>query len=149
MESVYNLKKALSSLPPRKHAVLASAEMEGEKFAEFLIPHWTEAERVYYRSGHIELKKTEELVEQNRWMEAAEIWKKNVNNKNKNIAAKSMFNMALACEVNGEIDAAIDWVVKSYHLLGSKNEIHEFHCKNYIEVLGWRKANIKQIERMN
>ncbi len=148
-EHVFNARKAISVLPPRKDAVLAAAEMEGEKFAEYLVPHWIEVERMYYVSGHIELSKTETLIEQNRWMEAAEIWKKNTTNKNKNIAAKSMFNMALACEINGDIDAAIDWAVKSFHIFGSKNEVHAANCQNYINILGRRKSDIKQIESMD
>lgn len=148
-EHVYNLKQAMSILPPRKEAVLASAEMEGEKFAEYLIPHWIEVHRMYYKSGHIELSKTEELIEQNRWLEAAEIWKKNVTNKNKSIAAKSMFNLALACELNGDLEAAMDWAVKSFHVFGSKNAIHAANCQSYINILARRKNDIEQIESMD
>jgi hypothetical protein len=101
---------------------------------------------MFYKSGNVEMKKTEELIEENRWLEAAEIWKKKTTNKNKSIAAKSMFNMALACEMNSDLDAAIDWAAKSYLVFGSKNELHAFNCQNYISILARRKLDIQKIE---
>ncbi len=145
-EPAYNIKEALRILPPRKDAVLNAADIAGTQFAEFLVPHWIEVERMYYKSGHLELKKTEEMIKQNRWMEAAEIWKKNTTNSNKSIAAKSMFNMALVCEINGNMDAALDWAIKSYNVLGMKNLVHAQNCTDYIAILSQRKNDIKKIE---
>lgn len=142
----YALKDAKRGLPPRKDAVLNAADIAASRFVEFLVPHWIEVERMYYQSGNIEMKKTEALIKENRWLEAAEIWKKNTINKNKSIAAKSMFNMALACEMNGEMDAAIDWAVKSFYVFGTKNEFHAENCKNYIQILARRKLDIQKIE---
>ncbi len=141
----YNIQKAKRDLPPRRDAVLNASDIAGSRFAEFLLPHWIEVERMYYKSGQIELKKTDDLINQNRWLEAAEIWKKNTTNKNKTIAAKSMFNMALACEMNGDMDAAIDWMVKSYYAR-HKDPYHKRNCQNYINILGQRKLDIKKIE---
>jgi len=147
--SAYNLKEAIRTLPPRKDAVLNAADIAGSRFAEFLVPHWIEVERMYYKSGHVELKKTEELIQENRWLDAAEIWKKNTTNKNKSIAAKSMFNMALACEMNSDIDAAIDWAVKSFYVFGAKNQFHASNCQNYIQILARRKIDIQRIESLS
>lgn len=102
---------------------------------------------MYYKSGQVELQQAEKLALENRWFEAAAIWKKNIANKNISIAAKSMFNLGLACEIEGNIDAAIDWVVKSYHVFGNKNEEHRYHCMNYLQILGKRQLDIRTIER--
>ena len=146
IEPAYGLKEAKRILPPRNDAVYNAADIAGSRFAEFLVPHWIEVERMYYRSGQTELKKTNELIEQNRWIEAANIWKKNTTNKNKYIAAKSMFNMALACEMNGEMDAAMDWAIKSFYVFGNKNQEHAFNCQEYIKILAQRKLDIQKIE---
>ena len=61
-----------------------------------LTPRWEFVQRMYYRSGHVEMKKTEKMISEGKWLEAAAIWKANIDNKNKNIAAKSMFNLAPA-----------------------------------------------------
>jgi hypothetical protein len=146
IEPSYTLKEAKRILPPRKDAVFNAADIAGSHFAEFLVPHWIEVERMYYQSGQAELKKTEKLIKENRWLEAAEIWKKNVYNKNKSIAAKSMYNMALACEMNGDMDAAIDWAVKSFYVFGNENPAHAHNTSEYIRILGQRKLDIKKIE---
>jgi hypothetical protein len=139
----YNL---IQNLPPREDAIFNAADITGTGFAEFLVPHWTEVQRMYYSSNQVELQKTEKLIAENRWLEAAEIWKANVNNPNKNIAAKSKFNMGLVCEIEGDFNAALDWVVQSYHELGQKNEIHFSNCQQYIRILSQRMLDVKKIE---
>lgn len=146
VEPAYSLREARRTLPPRKDAIFNAADVAGTQFGRYISPHWVDVDRMYYQSGHSELKKTNKLITEDRWLEAAEIWKKNTTNRNKTIAAKSMFNMALACEMNGEIDAAIDWAVKSYYVLGTKKEIHRFNTQQYINILGQRKLDIKKIE---
>lgn len=59
MEPTYNLKEAKRTLPPRRDAVLNAADIAGSNFAEFVSPHWMEVERMYYKSGQVELKKTD------------------------------------------------------------------------------------------
>lgn len=134
-------------LPPRNDAIFNAAELSGENFSGILVPHWNSVQRMYYSSGHIELKQTDELIKNEKWLEAAKIWKSNTENKNKSIAAKSMFNMGLACEMEGEFDTALEWVVKSYHILGSGNHIHANNCMEYIKILGVRKTDKKILDQ--
>ncbi len=136
----------LNILPPPRDAVLNSADIAGTQFAYFLIPHWIKVERMYYGSGHVELQKTEDLINKGDWMEAAKIWKANSTNPNKNIAAKCKFNMALVCEMEGNLNAALEWVVDSYHTLGKKNQQHLDNCMKYINILSYRKQDIRRIE---
>ena len=146
IEPAYNLREAKRVLPPRKDAIFNAADVAGTQFGEYISPHWVDVDRMYYQSGHSELKKTDKMVAENRWLDAVEIWKKNTTNRNKKIAAKSMFNLALACEMQGEIDAAMDWAVKSYYVLVNKNEVHRFNTQQYINILSQRKLDIKKIE---
>jgi len=133
-------------LPPRKDAILNAADIAGTKFAQFLVPHWIQVQRMYYGSGHVELKNTNKLIEEGKWIEAAEIWKTNTENPNKSIAAKCKYNMGLVCEMQGNIDAALEWVVESFYVFGQENEVHYMNCTNYIRILGQRKRDIKIIE---
>ncbi|QGY46682.1 hypothetical protein GM418_24385 [Maribellus comscasis] len=135
------------NLPPRRDAVLNAADVMGIRLAEKLIPHWITVQRLYYISGHVELQKTKQLVEEGKWLEAAEIWKANVNNPNKKIAAKSMYNLGVACEMQGDLEAAIDWIVRSFQVFGNKNEFHYLNCIDYINILGQRKLNFKLINQ--
>lgn len=145
-ESEYR-KSVRNDLPPRKDAVLNAADVMGIRLVQKLIPHWIGVQRLYYTSGHVELNKTDQLVKEGKWMEAAEIWRANVNNPNKNIAAKSMFNLGVACEMQGDLEAALDWVVKSFHVFGNKNDVHYSNCLQYITILGQRKLDLNLIDK--
>lgn len=134
-------------LPKRLDAVLNASDMAGTGFAEYLSPHWIEVQRFYYRSGHVELKKTDKMVKEGNWIEAAKIWKSETGNKNKSIAAKSMYNLALANEMQGDIDSALDWAVRSYHVFGEKNDLHAENCRNYIQVLAKRRVDSNLLDK--
>lgn len=146
IEPAYTLREARKVLPNRLEAVNVAAEIAGLEFAEFLVPHWIEVDRVYYKSGFGELKKTVGLLKQGQWFEAAEIWKKYTSHKNKSIAAKSMYNLALACEILGDMDAALDWAIKSFNIINNKSQVHIEISKEYIRILSQRKIDIKNIE---
>jgi len=79
-------------------------------------------------------------------LEAAKIWKANISNSNKSIAAKSMFNLGLACEMEGDIDAAIDWVVQSFQVFKQKNVMNAENCQDYLRILATRKFDFRRIE---
>lgn len=78
-------------------------------------------------------------------MEAAAIYMKNTKIRNKKIASKCMFNMALVCELNGDIEAAVDWVIKSMNA-NHKDPYHKGNCENYSRILSQRKLDIREIE---
>lgn len=154
LEYYYNLSD-IKAIPKRadihrkavqQNLVQEVATTAGWLFANYLVPHWILVQRRVYESGNRELRKAQKLVEENKWIKAAEIWKKNTYNKNNNIAAKSMYNLAVACEINGEMDAAMDWVVKSYNALEQKNEEHQFNCRDYLRILARRKQDFKKID---
>lgn len=144
-EPVYNINIAKRILPSRRNAVLNAADIAGKQFVEFLVPHWLEVERMYYKFAQGELKSANHLIKQNRWMEAAAIYRKNTKNRNKKLASKCMFNMALACEINGDMEAAVDWVTKSMNA-NHKDPYHKGNCENYSRILGQRKLDILEIE---
>jgi hypothetical protein len=134
------------TVPNRRNGIKEAAEISGGQFARFLVPHWIEVQRMYYRSGQIDLKKADKLISERKWLEAAEIWRKHVKNPNQKIAAKSMFNMALVCEMLNQMDAAVDWAVQSYHVFGQKNPIHKNNCLEYINILAQRKLDIRKLD---
>lgn len=129
-----------------EHVLADASKYLGESFGAKLIPNWTLAERMYYLSGNLQMQKAEEFAKKDQWLDAAEIWKKETTNKNKRIAAKATYNMALACEMEGKLDLGIDWLVKSYSILPLRFEDHKRNCQQYITVLARRK---KEIDKLN
>ncbi|WP_319502441.1 DUF6340 family protein [uncultured Draconibacterium sp.] len=146
MEYSSGLKNAADILPPRTDAIYNAAEISAENFALTIVPHWVQVQRMYYSSGHVELQQADELIQNAQWLDVAELWSKQLENENQNIVAKCMYNLGLACEMEGDLEAALAWVVKSYHIFGPKNELHAKNCMEYIRLLSTRQADMKLLE---
>lgn len=129
------------------NVINSSAEYLGKAFGAKLIPTWIKVERMFYRSNNPEMIKAEEFANVNQWIKAAEIWNKMTRNKNTVMAAKASYNMALACEMEGDLDAAIDWLVRSYTLLKENNKEHQENCQRYINLLATRKKEIEKLAK--
>lgn len=122
-----------------------SAEYLGRFFGSKIIPTWLTVERLYYKSNNQNMLLAEKYALNNEWLKAAEIWNRQSKNKNPRMAAKACYNMALACEMEGKLDAAIDWLVQSHSILKVNNEEHKENCKRYITVLALRKKEIDKL----
>lgn len=128
-----------------KAILMEVSENLGRFFGAKIIPAWIPVERMYYKSNNHEMLQAEQYAHNNDWIKAAEIWNKETINKNRKIVAKACFNMALACEMEGEMDEAIDWLNKSSPVLSENNAEHKANCKRYIDILVMRK---KEMERL-
>ena len=124
-----------------------SSEYLGNFLGSRIIPSWLSVERLYYQSKNQHMLMAEKYAKDNNWLKAAEVWRKENTNKNTKIAAKACYNMALACEMEGRIDLAIDWLVKSYNALSLNNEEHRSNCQRYINVLVLRKKEIEKLDK--
>lgn len=121
----------------------------GKDFASRIIPSWLKVERTYYKSNNVDMLKAEEYFLKGEWLKAAEIYNRETKNKNRNIAAKARYNMALVCEMEGKPDAAIDWLVLSYSAYKNKNPnmVHKSNCQQYINILALRKKEIARLDK--
>ncbi len=142
---IYDADPTLNFYKNEQNALVSSATYLGRNFGTKVIPNWLKVERMYYRSDNPEMIKAEKLALKSDWLKAAEIWNKMTKNKNKNISAKASYNMAVACEMEGKIEAAIDWLVQSYTILSGINGEHQQNCKRYIDILALRKKEIEKL----
>jgi len=92
-----------------------SGYVTGIEFAKQIAPSWMDEQRVYYHRGSGDMKKAAISVQNNEWLDAAQFWQKIIQNPKSNpaLSAKAAFNMALANEMNGKFDVALDWLDKS------------------------------------
>lgn len=130
---------------PEKHKLLVenSAAYFGKTFGSKLIPSWTKIERGYCHSKNREMLKAEEFCKTGEWLKAAEIYKQQTKSKNKHISTKAKYNMALVCEMEGNIDAAIDWLNRSKSAFKKIQIDHIINCNRYSKELEKR---IKELE---
>jgi len=124
-----------------------SSEYLAKSFGSKLFPNWIPVERIYYKSKNPDMIKAEGFAIKNDWLKAAEIWKQKTKNKNSQIKAKACYNMALAAEMEGKPDLAIEWLAKSYSSLSHNNLLHRAYCQQYINVLALRKKEIERLEK--
>jgi hypothetical protein len=83
----------------------------GEKLGKRLAPTWNdEVRRIFYKGSDIDFREAAWLVKQNRWTEAGQIWEALSSSRNKRIANKAAFNMALAWEQEDDLNQALLWL---------------------------------------
>lgn len=147
-----SLKEVVSMLPSDEMVILESAEESAIAFGKYMTPHWETVTRMLYVTKNYELKSAYKLALQNRWEEAAQLWEKHAENENPIIAAKATYNLAVACEIAGDISAAINWLTESYQKPISAMQTafeHKANVARYVNVLAKRKLEIEKLDRMN
>lgn len=123
-----------------------SAIFLGKYFCSKILPSWNPVNRLYYSSGNYLMGRAEILLKNNDWLGAAKIWSKLTKSKNMELVAISTFNLALACEMEGKLDAATDWLIKSYSFNFKNSYVHRIRCQQYINTIAKRQ---KDIDRLN
>jgi tetratricopeptide (TPR) repeat protein len=97
-------------------------------------PTWLKDRRSYFANGDANLKSAAPLVNSGQWEQALALWMNTAETSNsKSIKSKAEFNIALAYEMLGDIDSAIDWAMKSY------TTMYRINTYNYLETLEQRK----------
>lgn len=105
-------------LPGLFSSAAYSGYVAAEKFAKRIVPTWTDEQRIYFSVGSSDMKAASQLVEMGKWLEAAGQWQKVIakSKKRPKLAARAAFNMALANEMNGNFEVALEWLEKSKQL---------------------------------
>lgn len=86
-----------------------------EKFAKRIVPVWVDEQRIYFSTGSSEMKAASQFVDKSKWLEAAGQWQKVIakSKKSPKLAARAAYNMALANEMSGNFEIALEWLDKS------------------------------------
>ena len=124
-----------------------SARYFGQAFCSKIIPTWIPVNRIYFTSNNRDMLRAEKFALKNDWPKAAEIWNKHTSSKKSLIAAKACFNMALTSEMEGKLDEAINWAIRSSSIMKKKNEDLKLNCQKYIASLMVRKKEIEKLDK--
>jgi hypothetical protein len=116
----------------------------GQKYAFRITPLWESVYRNYYTWPGDASARARQLVGQGDWLSAAGIWNRESKNIKAKTAAKACYNMALANEVEDNLETALIWAKKADSLLPGK-----ILTTDYIQLLqrrlGERKALNQQM----
>lgn len=109
-----SVEEVYSQMPRTKEALVGGGIASGLKMSGYISPNWANQTRYYYATGKDEIDTAIPLIKNNKWEDAAAIWTKYEPVYSGTIKGKIEFNLALAAEMNGDIDLAIEWGLKSY-----------------------------------
>lgn len=134
----YSLRQMYNKLPSVKEALIGGGLASAKDIANDISPEWKDEIRKYYITGNKKIDTAIQLIKENKWKEASEIWKKYSSVASKSMRSKIEFNLALAAEMNGDIDLAINWATKSCNtkFTGAANQ--------YLQELLQRKNTIEK-----
>ena len=108
------LRDLYTQMPKTKEALIGGGIASGQKMAQYISPKWTSRVRHYFMTGKTEIDAAVPLILENKWDEANAIWLKYSNVESKRVRGKVEFNLALAAEMSGNLDLAIEWGLKSF-----------------------------------
>jgi len=128
-----SLEEAISGLPDKITAIRETGIYCGEKYSKKIVPDYINVKRMIYTSGHEKLKKAAVYVKENKWLQAAQTWiKLERETNNEKIAGYAAYNLAVAEEIRGGINAALSWANRS------NNHLRKNSTLKYINVINKR-----------
>lgn len=113
-ESGKNKKQAVKLLPGKTKIAKIAGDYFLEKYMHRVAPYWKTTERYYYTPENEEMQKATEKAEAGNWEEAAETWENQTQNENREIARQASYNLALAYEMEGELEKAYQQAHKTW-----------------------------------
>ncbi len=139
-----------SRIPNKKAAIKIAAELVGVNYSKNIVPSWAKVYRNTLSYNQPDFKKAAELAKKNKWDEASLLWGKYAESKNKRQKMQALFNLAIASEMNGNIEEATELISKASKVSSSpfyatENE----NIRKYSAVLARRKIELNKLNSMN
>lgn len=136
-----------SRLPAKKEAILLAAGVIGENFSKHILPSWTLVYRDIMTCNKPELKQAAKLAQKSKWEEATAIWQKYAESKNKQHKIISLYNLALASEMDGNVDKALELTAQAADISsGVFWSLENEAVRKYSAVLYRRKIEITKLD---
>lgn len=124
---------------PVKQALTEAGIALAIDFSEKISTTWIPQNRGFYVKGDKQLAEAGTFIDAGEWQKAIKIWENLANNSSsESTKSKAEFNLAVAYEIQGDIDLAIDWGLKSY------NTMYRTLTYQYLELLESRKKTLEK-----
>jgi Family of unknown function (DUF6340) len=119
-------REAISNLPSQVSVTRDVAFNVGIEYGARIAPLYVTVGRAYYNKAKgfkTDMKQAARYFESRNMEPATKIWKKIIaqaGTTNKKAAGRAAFNMAVAAEVDGNLEIALDWAQKAWNVYGNK-----------------------------
>lgn len=120
-------------------AVMRTGFEGGKVYGMRIAPAWVLTSREFYGSGSKGMRRAKQMAKRDDWANAAIEWKSLTKSDKKRVAMHATYNMAVAAEMMGDYNLALEWARKAADRMGSKK------ANNYIYVLKDRMADIDRL----
>jgi hypothetical protein len=135
-----NPMRAVKAVMGREDAVLNLSNRIGQQYALRTLPFYTRVGRDYFVRGTRKFKQAKRRAQTGNWDGAAELWRDDVNHRKNKVVGRACYNMAIINEINGDLEAAMEWASRSYADHNNKKAL------SYLKVLQYRHALNQQLE---
>lgn len=126
----------------RTRQALDACYFSGQEYALRVTPIWETVTRNYYTWPGDLSKQAQEFAGQGDWLSAARIWNEETTNPKSSNAAMACLNMAVACEMEDNLEMAVYWAKRSDSLAPNK-----ITTQDYLEVLKQRLDDRPKLDR--
>ncbi len=136
---------ALSNLPSQLDVTRDVAYNVGIEYGARIAPIYVNVSRAYYHKAKgfkDHMKKAAGHLADRDIEKATALWKKVIalSGDNRKAAGRAAFNMAVASEVSGNLDLALEWATKSWNDYGNKK------ARNYINIIKARQNDARKVD---
>lgn len=132
-------------MPPRIAAIEAASELFGEYFAGKFFSDWITVERIMIIPPVEDFRLASEYAADQEWDKATGLWEPFSEKRFGKLAICACYNMALAAEINDDIQEAIRWIDMAYAQAKTYNRKKELDLvMNYKNILMQRLSEIEK-----
>ncbi|NCA84601.1 MAG: hypothetical protein EOM83_03400 [Clostridia bacterium] len=113
VKNPYNMSDS-ENLAVSRQLLTEIAEQSAIKYGIYLSPHYAQTERMVFRRGHRYIRRGYKEAIDNNWTGAAVWWRKALPVQDNSLRAMASFNLAIANEMEGLLEPALEWAQTSY-----------------------------------
>lgn len=132
----YTLERLFGKLPSVKKAIISAGIKAALDVDSKLSPTWISERRGYFLFS-AKNDPGQQFMNKNDYEQAEKYWADLAKSKNKKIRSKAEYNLALISELNGDLNKAIEYGVKSYY------SQYRFQTETYLKRLEARKKALE------
>ncbi len=126
-----------SKFTPVKQGLTEASIALALDFSEIISPNWQRQQRMIFTKGDDKLEEAGLLIDRGDWEGATRLWEDLASGSvSKTTKSKAKLNLAVAAELQGDIDKAIAWGLDSYN-----TAFHQL-TYDYLEYLNRRKKEL-------
>lgn len=128
------LERMLKKLPTIKQAMISAGTKIALDVDAKISPSWVPEKRGYFLFSR-KNDRGKQLMDENNTEEARDYWMEMAQSDKKKIRSRAEYNLALLSELEGDLDQAIEWALKSY------NTYYQHQTELYLKKLDAKKES--------